>query len=66
MYDIVVFENHRFRLSKRSWKPISTRGSIFENMGFGCPFSSDTRRQQVKPEEKYPFQSKTLIRVEGA
>ena len=65
MYDIVVFENHRFRLSKRSWKPISTRGSIFENMGFGCPFSSDTRRQQVKPEEKYPFSIKNADTREG-
>ena len=33
-------------------------GEHFENARFRCPFSSDTRRQQVKPEEKYPFSIK--------
>ena len=54
MYDIVVFKNHRFRLSARSEKPAFLKIS----MRFRCPFSSDTRRQQVKPEEKYPFSIK--------
>ena len=53
-----VFDAWHRRIRKPPFLKISTWGSIFENMGFRCSFSSDTRRQQVKPEEKYPFSIK--------
>ena len=65
MYDMIVFENLRFRPFTRKRKAgvsskISTLESVFEKMRFRWPFSPDTRVDGMPTGEKIiRFQIKT-------
>ena len=48
MYDIIVFENLRFRNDKRAFSKISTLESVFEKVRFRWQFSPDKCGRQAK------------------
>ena len=63
MYDIILFENLRFRPFTHKQEigvfQIATLESVFEKMRFQWPFSPDTcGRWSAKPEEKSMFSNK--------